>query len=398
MEIKQLLAELIATPSVNPMGQTAKEGAVYESRLTQYLEHYFRSLDLPVMRQKIAPYRDNLLVRVDPPSGNIANSPLLLIDVHQDTVPVEGMRIKPFAAETDGTRMFGRGACDVKGGMAAILYAIRQLVETDVHQISTIVIAFTVNEEHGFTGAIELTKLWKNKPVADFLGKKPDACIVTEPTKLQVVKRHKGVLRWRCHTRGVAAHSSQTVHAENAIYRMAHVVDRLERYAADVLPTLEEDTLCGPATLSVGTISGGVSVNTIPDQCSIEIDRRLLPTEIPETAYEHAIQHLDRLRNEGIELEHEPPMLSTPGLCDKQNGPLADFLIDTLQDAGQTSATEGAAYCTNAGVIAASGVPVVVFGPGSIEQAHTEDEWIDTRQVQSAADVLGKLMISAWPA
>ena len=397
MEIKQLLAELIATPSVNPMGQTAKEGAVYESRLTQYLEHYFRSLDLPVMRQKIAPYRDNLLVRVDPPSRNIANSPLLLIDVHQDTVPVEGMRIKPFAAETDGTRMFGRGACDVKGGMAAILYAIRQLVETDVQQIPTIVIAFTVNEEHGFTGAIELTKLWKANPVADFLGKKPDACIVTEPTKLQVVRRHKGVLRWRCHTRGVAAHSSQTRYAENAIYRMAHVVEELERYAAETLPTLKEDAVCGPATLSVGTISGGVSVNTIPDQCSIEIDRRLLPTETSETAYEHAIQHLGGLRNEGIELEHEPPMLSAPGLCDKQNGPLADFMIETLRDVGQASATEGAAYCTNAGVIAASGVPTVVFGPGSIEQAHTENEWIDTRQVQFAADILGKLMMSAWP-
>ena len=397
MEITQLLADLIATPSVNPMGQTVKEGAVYESRLTHYLEQYFRSLDLPVMRQKIAPYRDNLIARIDPPEGEIANRPLLLIDVHQDTVPVEGMRIKPFAAETDGTRIFGRGACDVKGGMASILHAIRQIIESDIPQIPTIVVACTVNEEHGFTGAIELTKLWKTNPVADFLGKKPDACIVTEPTQLQVVRRHKGVLRWRCHTQGVAAHSSQTLHAENAIYRMAHVVAKLERYAAEVLPQLDEDALGDPATLSVGTISGGVSVNTIPDRCSIEIDRRLLPTETPENAYLQAIQHLDGLISEGIELEHESPMLSAPGLCDDQNGPFADFLLDTLRGAGQTASTEGAAYCTNAGVIAASGVPVVVFGPGSIEQAHTENEWIDTRQVQFAADILGKLMMSAWP-
>ena len=91
-------------------------------------------------------------------------------------------------------------------------------------------------------------------------------------------------------------------------------------------------------------------------------------------------------------------MLSAPGLCDDLNGPFADFLLDTLRDAGQAASTEGAAYCTNAGVIAASDVPVVVFGPGSIEQAHTEDEWIDTRQVQTAADVLRELMMSAWPA
>tara|TARA_Y100001933_G_scaffold237964_1_gene261301 strand:- start:1821 stop:3017 length:1197 start_codon:yes stop_codon:yes gene_type:complete len=396
VELTRLLAELIATPSVNPMGQSVAEGAFYESRLTDYLEQYFRALNLTVMRQPIAPHRDNLLARFDPPSVDRKNIPLLLIDVHQDTVPVEGMRINPFAAEIDGTKMFGRGACDVKGGMAAILHTVRQLVQSNEKCVPTIVIACTVNEENGFSGAYELTKLWENCAVADFIGKKPDACIVTEPTRLRVIRRHKGVVRWRCHTRGIAAHSSQTRDAEHAIYRMGHVVGLLEHYASEILPQLDGDALCGAATLSVGTISGGVSVNTIPDRCSIEIDRRILPSETPDTAYEHAIQHMGQLKTMGIELEHESPMLRAPGLCDSRNGALADCLLKTIRDTGQPSGTEGAAYCTNAGAIAASGVPVVVFGPGSIEQAHTEDEWIDTREVQLAADILRKFVTSAW--
>ena len=228
MEVAQLLAELIAVPSVNPMGQSGLESALYESRLTNYLEKFFRALDIPLLRQSVAPHRDNLLARIDPPNRSLGEGPLLLIDVHQDTVPVDRMQIEPFAAKTEGMRMYGRGACDVKGGMAAILTAVHQLTEEKDKQIPTIVVACTVNEENGFCGAKEITKLWEDKSISDFLGKKPDACIVTEPTELQVITRHKGVVRWRCHTQGKAAHSSQTPQVENAIYRMGHVLQQLE--------------------------------------------------------------------------------------------------------------------------------------------------------------------------
>jgi acetylornithine deacetylase/succinyl-diaminopimelate desuccinylase-like protein len=397
VEITRLLAELIAIPSVNPMGRRERESDYFESRLTDYLERFFQALHLPVLRQKVAPLRENILARLDPPNCRLGQGPLLLIDVHQDTVPVDQMRIEPFSAETDGMRMYGRGACDVKGGMAAVLNAVWQLTEARQKQVPTIVVACTVNEEHGFTGATELTKLWNHGATSDFLGKKPDACIVTEPTELQVITRHKGVVRWRCHTAGKAAHSSQTTGAENAIYRMGHVLRRLEHYAQQVLPQFGEDTLCGQATLSVGTITGGISVNTIPDRCTIEIDRRLLPTEFPEVAYTHAIDYLETLKNEGIELDNDLPMLSSPGLSDDQNRPLADFLLKATQNVDAAHAIQGAPYGTNAGILAASGLPVVVFGPGSIEQAHTEDEWIDTGQLKTASGILFDLATSQWP-
>jgi len=388
LELATLLSDLIAIPSVNPMGREGTENAYFESRLTDYLEKFFHGLQLPVLRQRVAPLRENILARLDPPGRPPGQSPLLLIDVHQDTVPTDQMRIEPFSAKIEDQRIYGRGACDVKGGMAAALVALRHLAENRPSQMPTLVLACTVNEEHGFSGATELTKLWSDRTASAFLGRKPDACIVTEPTELQVITKHKGVVRWRCHTTGRAAHSSQAAEGENAIYRMGRVLQALELYAEQTLPQLGQDPLCGQATLSVGTITGGISVNTIPDRCTIEIDRRLLPGESPSVAYNHAVDELNRLRQDRIELVHDPPMLSSPGLSDEKNGTLAQFLLGVANDRGGEHSIRGVPYGTNAGILAASGVPSVVFGPGSIQQAHTADEWIDIRQLQKATEIL----------
>ena len=396
MELATLLGELIAIPSVNPMGRQTEENADFESRLTDYLEKFFRSLRLPVLRQVVAPRRDNILARCDPPGPRSKPNRLLLIEVHQDTVPVDSMQIEPFTAKAEGTRIYGRGACDVKGGMAAVLMAIERLVEVRSHEMPTVVVACTVNEEHGFTGASQLTKLWTDGALSEFLGKKPDACIVIEPTELQIVVRHKGVVRWKCHTAGKAAHSSQTKEVENAIYRMSHVLQSLEAYNNNILPQLGHDDLCGGATLSVGTVTGGVSVNTIADRCTIEIDRRLMPDESPESAYQHAVNYLKQLESMGIKLTHDPPMLSSPGLGSEQNDNLARRLLDVANESGSNPTIEGVPYGTNAGILSATGVPTVVFGPGSIKQAHTANEWIDVRQIQEATETFFRLASVSW--
>ena len=151
--------------------------------------------------------------------------------------------------------------------------------------------ACTVNEEHGFTGATGLCRLWSGQPNPIF-ARQPDAAIVAEPTSLQVVTAHKGMIRWRCRTRGKAAHSSLPELGENAIYRMAAVLSALQNYATKIVGTLAEHPMCGRPTLSVGTITGGVSVNTVPDSCTIEIDRRIVPGEDPIAARQHVIDYL----------------------------------------------------------------------------------------------------------
>jgi acetylornithine deacetylase/succinyl-diaminopimelate desuccinylase-like protein len=202
-----------------------------------------------------------------------------------------------------------------------------------------------------------------------------------------VVVAHKGVVRWRSTTRGRAAHSAQPETGQNAIYRMARVLVAIERYQEEVVGTLGSHPLCGPATLSVGTIAGGVSVNTVPDRCTIEIDRRLAGCEEPGPARRHLIEYLRRQCDAASWLEHEPPFMSGLALGDDANGPLAERLSAAAREVAGACRRVGVSYATDAAVLAAAGVPAVVFGPGSIAQAHTADEWIDLDEVRQAAEI-----------
>ena len=250
------LQKLVSLPSVNPMGMPV-EGPIYrESRMTAYLQSIFETLDLPWRRDTVEPERDNIVIRLD------GDRPGLCVwEVHQDTVPVEGMTIDPFGGELRDGRIWGRGACDIKGGMAAMLAAFVRLAEERPQGRPTIVLACTVNEEYGFTGAQALVNLWQSQP-GSIIPRQPDVCIVAEPTLLDVVVAHRGIVRWRCHTHGRAAHSSQPDHGDNAIYKMMGVARAFQRYHQEVTPTLPGHRLCGQPTVCVSTIAGGVSVNT----------------------------------------------------------------------------------------------------------------------------------------
>jgi acetylornithine deacetylase len=375
-----ILSQLVRIPSVNPMGRALNGPEFLESRLTDFLETLFSQLGLQCWRQTVHPGRDNIIARLE---GDADMT--VLMEVHQDTVPTDGMTIDSFAATRSDGRIYGRGACDVKGGMAAMLVALSQLAEQRPSAMPTIILACTVNEEHGFTGASALAETWSTAEGLEAFQRAPDLCIVAEPTELQVVVAHKGVVRWKCHALGRAGHSSQPELAENAIYKMADIVSALERYARHVAPTLGQHALCGHPTLSVGTIAGGLSVNTVPENCTIEIDRRLLPGEQPDAARQHAI---DFLNAEGLAAEHEPAYLVAPGLSDENNRELAARLSSAANQFGANSNGIGVPYGTDAAAISATGVPSVVFGPGNIEQAHTADEWIELEQVELAAQIL----------
>jgi len=380
------LRELVALPSVNPMGQPPVEEICFEHRVSDYLERLFRGWGLPYERQTVEPLRDNIVARLDghPPAS--AGGPLLLLEAHQDTVPTTGMTIDPFDPVVRDGRVYGRGACDIKGGLAAMLAALSRLVDEPRAGRPTIVLAATVNEEHGFSGAAALTQLW-SRPGGIF-PRVPDGAVIAEPTELNVVVAHKGVVRWRCHAHGRAMHSSQPQLGDNAIFRMARVLAALETYGREVAPTLPEHALCGRPSLSVGTIHGGLSVNTVPDRCTIEIDRRFNPAETADGAYRHVIDHVARSLGGCQQIEHEGPFLVARGLPDDANGPLAERLASAARGVCPTSRRIGVPFGTNAAEFAAAGVPSVVFGPGSVAQAHTADEWLAIDQLEAAAEVL----------
>ena len=268
-----------------------------------------------------------------------------------------------------------------------MLGAVARLAQERPAGLPTIVMACTVNEEYGYSGASELPKLW-SEGGESFVPRRPAAAIVAEPTDLQVVIAHKGAVRWRCLTHGRAAHSSQPAEGDNAIYKMAKVLAALEDYAGRVGRLAPRHPLCGEATLSVGTIQGGISVNTVPDVCSIEIDRRVLPGEEPMAVYQQVLDHLRGAVGELPGIEHQPPYLRGSALPDRDYGPLADRLAAVGRQVLGRCEKIGVSYGTNASRIAPAGVPTVVFGPGSIKQAHTADEWLSLDELRQASDVL----------
>ena len=205
---------------------------------------------------------------------------------------------------------------------------------------------------------------------------------------LQVVVAHKRVVRWRCNTHGRAAHSSLPQLGTNAIFKMSRVLQSLERYQKEVVAGQGHHPLCGEPTLSVGTITGGLSVNTVPDLCTIEIDRRVLPGEKQADVYRHVVDFVTAETGADPAIEHEPPFLTSGSLSDTDNKTVAARLADAVRAGGISSESIGVPFGTDASTIAAAGVPSVVFGPGSIDQAHTADEWLALDQLQQASEAL----------
>lgn len=380
----ETLLHLIRIPSVNPLGREWLEPPFGEAGVTDYLAHFFRELGVPYQRVPVSPGRDNILARVEPTCADPAR-PVIVFDAHQDTVPVDGMTIDPWNPVVDHDRVYGRGACDVKGAMACMLTAFARLAHERPHDMPALIMACTVNEENGFTGAQSLAQLWSTGNSA-IVPHPPTQIIVAEPTELNVVVTHKGVVRWRCHALGKAAHSATPERGENAIYRMGRALGAFEQYAALLAQRTGDPRLGGP-TMNVGTIHGGLCVNAVPDRCTIELDRRLLPDEDPTAAREELLNWLAQHVPDADRFQHDAPFLMSRGLNGRANGELAQRLQQVVQQQGQEARCVGVPYGTNAPFLAGSTTPTVVFGPGSIAQAHTVDEWISVEQMRIATEV-----------
>lgn len=382
MDPISILKELIAIPSVNPMGRDLSGPEYLETRVTASLERLFARHEIEHQRIEVAPGRCNVIARIDQPGRRRT----VLLDAHQDTVPVDGMTVPPFKpVERDG-RVYGRGACDVKGGLAAMLAAFLRLAQQRPPGAANVVMSCTCDEESTVLGITDLVRLWTDADRAgSLLPVRPDVAIIAEPTQLDVVVAHRGAVRWKIRTRGRACHSSRPSEGVNAIYRMAKVLTVLEDYAVHLPASVPAHPLCGPATLSVGRIQGGVSVNTVPDECAIEIDRRLVPGEDGREARQDVIDTLAARLDFGV--EHEEPWIAGATLSDDNNGELADRLLRHVAEVAGPHLKVGVPYGTHASRTAAAGVPSVVFGPGNIEQAHTDDEWIEAEQVRLASEI-----------
>jgi acetylornithine deacetylase/succinyl-diaminopimelate desuccinylase family protein len=377
-ETTRLLRDLVALPSVNPMRGDIPSDITHEHRVTAYLEQFFRSLGVPYERQPVAPERENIVARLDIPGAKRT----LMFEAHQDTVPVDGMIVPPFGAHIDGNKLFGRGSCDIKGGMASMLGAFARLVREKPKGCCNVIMACSVDEEATMLGVIELAKRTK----ADF-------AVVAEPTNLNIVHAHKGVVRWNLYTSGRSCHSSTPEQGVNAIYRMANVLTGIELYAAH-LKQLPNDPLLGPATISVGVIQGGVGVNTVPDRCRIEIDRRLVTGEDPNEQSAKLMAFLKEKAGIDFPFELTTPHIRMPALSSKGSDEIQELLGAAIDAERGQHKIHPVPYGTDAATLAWAGIPSVVFGPGDIAKAHTVDEWVPLDEVETAANILYRLVIS----
>ena len=368
----KLLSDLIALPSVNPAFLPTGDSRAGERRVADFLAAVAAEAGLDVEFQKVLPDRPNLLARLVPP-GKVRHRILLV--PHLDTVNAAPAQFFP---RKKGGRLFGRGACDTKGSVAAMLTALRELAISKHRPKHTeIVFAGVVDEENAQAGSRAL--------VAN--GFKADLAIVGEPTGLKVVTAHKGSLWLRLQTRGKSAHGARPELGRNAILEMARIVDALETdYAASLRK--RRHTLLGPATVSVGMIRGGTQPNIVPDACAITIDRRTLPGETEPGVRREIAAFLARRRLKAtFASEKLAPCLPL------ETDAALPLVRQFLRSAGQRKPA-GVHFFCDAAVLAEGGIPSVVFGPGDIAQAHTADEWISLAGLERGKEALQGFLTS----
>jgi acetylornithine deacetylase len=378
----QLLRDMIAIPSVNPM--RAGSGLPVERELVEYLERTLHGAGIECERQTVAEGRDNLIAIVHASRGHNTREGLML-NSHLDTVPVANMSIAPFDPIVRDGRVYGRGACDAKGSIAAMIAALVAHADCPQRPV-TIIFAATADEEFSFGGSWKLIE--RDWPVK--------ACLVGEPTKLASIIAHKGIARWLMSVTGTSAHGAMPHLGNNAIYAGARVALALEAYAQELAGQAPHPLLDRP-TINLGRMRGGNAVNMVPDSCEFEIERRLLPGEDGRQAVRDCEQWLRERVGPEILLELGEPYLVDPALDTPREAVLVRAVGDAhMSEFGSVSEIEGAHYGTDGSKLAQAGIETVVCGPGDIAQAHTADEFIEIEQVERAVRLYTRLL-ERWP-
>lgn len=377
-EAVSLTRELVRIPSENPTGS--------EARVADWLEDYLRGLGLPVERDRVAEGRENVVAEI---AGEAAQPALVFLN-HMDTVPAgEGWTRDPFAAECAEGRLWGRGTCDMKGGLAAALVALRGLkkkVDAGARPLRTVRCCLVVDEEspwmRGAAAAIERGRIGAR-----------DVVLACEPTRMRLVTAQKGAMWYEVLISGRSAHASVPHAGADAVLAGARTVLRLHAEAASLKAS---DPLLGRTTVVASVVQGGRKTNIVADRCRLEADVRFVPplgvadarglveraaraacAETPGTSAEVRALSVDR-----------PPIFSDLG---SEGGAILSRAL--AEAAGAPPEPAGVSYYSDAGLAAArtGSRQCFLLGPGNVEQAHGPDEFVDIEELRRAARVFGRL-------
>lgn len=369
-----LLQQLIRIASVNPDNAAADQaGVTHEQAMADFLADWLTGIGADVTLEEIQPRRPNLIARFAPLDGR----PRILLGPHLDTVGVEGMTIAPFSGEIRDGKIWGRGACDTKGPMAAMLGALAE--NKDILADLPVAVDFV-----GFMG--EEASQHGSKHFARHHAKDYSFALVGEPTSMDIVHITKGSLWAILTATGTAAHSSQPQLGDNAILKLARALLTLQE---NLEPTLAAyaDPILGPSTLNIGTITGGTRPNIVPDSARAEIDIRQTPDLYASGGALQLMRELIAQLRLPLEIgyAHENPPMET----DPEN-PFIQKLLAT----DPRTKTVGAPWFSDAAHLSAAGIPSICIGPGNIAQAHTKDEFIGIREFEEGQAFLSKFIRS----
>jgi len=355
-DVVTLLQKLIRIPSVNPDCSTEGDG---EAAMAEFVGDYLKDIAFDVTQEEVLPNRPNVIGRCPYAALIDDKRPRILLCPHLDTVSVAGMDMDTFGSISDDGRILGRGASDTKGPMAAMLQALKNCA--DILPTLPVAVDFA-----GFMG--EEASQHGSKHFGEYHASEYDFALAGEPTSLEIVNVTKGSLWATLQASGKAAHASQPEAGDNAILKIARALIQFEQSITGKLATYTHPSL-SHSTLNIGTITGGKQPNIVPDFASAEIDIRTTPALYEECG---ALALVEKLINEEeLDLKvinpHENPPMEV-----SDDHPW----INRMQVANPESKTVSAPWFSDAAHLNAAGIPSICIGPGSINQAHTKDEFI----------------------
>ena len=375
-DIVRLTQELVRIPSPNPPG--------LEAEVSDFLASKMKAIGFKVQSHEVSPGRPNVVGHMTFGSGGKR----LMFNGHLDVVPPGDRSLwdgDPYSGILKEGRIYGRGTSDMKGGIASIMVAAKALADSSSDLQGDLIFSGVVDEESNGSGS---------KRIAED-GYKADMVVIAEPTDKKICIAHKGNMWLEITTQGIAEHSSQVRvgKSANAVYRMTKIVSLIE----EMLPDLQEiqDDLVGNPTITVGLIEGGTKPNIVPDACRIVVDRRLLPAEDPK----RVLEDLKARILAAIMPEFDAAfkiLIAREGAQISIDEEIVKIASKSIKEALKISPEIGGlGATTDMSFFVRAGIPTIIYGPGSIKQAHVANEFIDVHELTSAAKVYATIAANA---
>jgi len=366
-EIASLLGELVAIDSINP---DLVPGGTGEAAIARFVANWLERAGLAVEIDEPVPGRPSVVAIARGTGGGRS----LMLNAHMDTVGVAGME-RPHDPVVQGSRLYGRGAFDMKGGLAAIMFAAAAAKNQQLR--GDVILTAVSDEEYASIGTASIVKRWH-----------ADAAIVTEPTGLEICIAHKGFIWLEIETRGIAAHGSLPDLGVDAIVKMGKVLVGLEELDRS-LRSAPSHRLLGSGSLHASLISGGQELSSYPERCILSVERRTVPSETAQDVEFQVRQILDQLAASDAAFNAAlKTTLLRPAFEVSQDEPIVQVVRrHAAAIPGQEPGIIGATAWMDSAILSAAGIPTVIFGPGG-EGAHAVVEWVDLEQVQRCVEVL----------